>query len=108
MILRKSEPRRGALWAGRGCGYLQQPLPHHSRGSDWGFFVTAAAQSASIAVNARLADLYSGSGRLFCRDALGAAEVRRAYLNVGFLRDRVAVQRRRGRQTASAPVVVTG
>src|ERR1035438_4957371 len=70
--------------------------------------VTAGLESASIAVNARLADLYSGSGRLFCRDALGAAEVRRANLNVGFLRDRVAVQRKRGGPTASAPVVVTG
>src|ERR1035438_7268233 len=66
--------------------------------------VTAGLESASIAVNARLADLCSASGRLFCRDALGTAEVRRAYLNVGFLRDRVAVQRKRGGQTASAPV----
>src|ERR1035437_6072793 len=63
-------------------------------------------QSASIAVNARLAGFYSASGRLLCRDALGAAEVRRAYLNERFLRDRVAVQRKRDGQTASAPIVV--
>src|ERR1017187_4218033 len=59
-----------------------------------------------MAMNARLAGFYSASGRLLCRDALGAAEVRRAYLNERFLRDRVAVQRKRGGQTASAPIVV--
>src|ERR1019366_4791622 len=67
-------------------------------------FVTRNAPNASMAVNARLVDFYSASGRLLCRDALGAAEVRRAYLNERFLRDRVAVQRKRGGQTASAPV----
>src|ERR1039458_9768911 len=41
--------------------------------------VTTGSESASIAVNARLADFCSGCGWLFCRDALGAAEVRRAY-----------------------------
>src|ERR1035437_5975962 len=60
-------------------------------------------QSASIGVNARLAGSYSASGRLLCRDALGAAEIRRAYLNERFLWDRVTVPRKRGGQTASAP-----
>src|ERR1700690_146488 len=55
-----------------------------SWGADRGWLaidVTTGLESASMTVNARLADLYFGSGRLFCRDALGAAEVRRAYLN---------------------------
>src|ERR1035441_2078616 len=68
--------------------------------------VTTGLESASIWVNARLAGLYSAPGSLFCRDALGAAEVRRAHLNVRYMRDRVAVPGKSGGQTASAPVIV--
>src|ERR1039457_4408802 len=68
--------------------------------------VTKGMQTASIAVNARLAGFYSAPGSLLCRDALGAAEVRRAYLNERFRWDGVAVQRKRGGQAASAPVGV--